>query len=146
MNETVRAARRRLARDLKGQTLLVDAPNTAYALQLKKILLMSGLKEGVDYTDLPDRRHQHGCGRGMRENKAYKAADAQPAASRSTPRRRGLKSMGRAVDLIGPYQATGTFVLRRWAAGEPRDARAPPRRRSSRARAGRWRRPTRTRP
>src|SRR6185503_15670550 len=27
----------------------------------------------------------------------------------------GLKSMGRAVDLIGPYQATGAFVLRKWA-------------------------------
>src|SRR3954453_15850789 len=37
-------------RDLKGQTLLVDAPNTAYALQLKKILLMNGMKEGVDYS------------------------------------------------------------------------------------------------
>src|SRR5262245_26732530 len=34
---------------LKGQTLLVDALNTAYALQLKKILLMNGLKENVDY-------------------------------------------------------------------------------------------------
>jgi ABC-type nitrate/sulfonate/bicarbonate transport system substrate-binding protein len=29
----------------------------------------------------------------------------------------GLKSMGRAVDLIGPYQATGTFVMRDWAKG-----------------------------
>src|SRR5262249_26557023 len=28
----------------------------------------------------------------------------------------GLKSMGRAVDLIGPYQANGTFVLRKWGA------------------------------
>lgn len=27
----------------------------------------------------------------------------------------GLKSMGRAVDLLGPYQAQGTFVLRKWA-------------------------------
>jgi ABC-type nitrate/sulfonate/bicarbonate transport system substrate-binding protein len=27
----------------------------------------------------------------------------------------GLKSLGRAVDLIGPYQATGAFVLRDWA-------------------------------
>src|SRR5437879_13443920 len=30
------------AADLKGDPLLVDAPNTAYALQLKKILLMNG--------------------------------------------------------------------------------------------------------
>jgi ABC-type nitrate/sulfonate/bicarbonate transport system substrate-binding protein len=99
-------------RDLKGQTLLVDAPNTAYALQLKKILLMNGLKEGVDYTIYPIGGTSQRL-RGMKENKAYKAAmlnlpfalDAKAA---------GLKSMGRAVDLIGPYQANGTFVLRRW--------------------------------
>ena len=99
-------------KDLKGHTLLVDAPNTAYALQLKKILKMKGLKEGADYTIYPI----GGTGqrlRGMKENKSYKAAmlnlpfalDAKGA---------GLKSMGRAVDLIGPYQANGTFVLRRW--------------------------------
>src|SRR5207253_5627097 len=98
--------------DLKGQTLLVDAPNTAYALQLKKILLMNGLKEGADY-------QVHPIGgtalrlRGMKENKNYKGAmlnlpfalDAKAS---------GLKSMGRAIDLIGPYQANGTFVLRKW--------------------------------
>src|SRR5262245_64590272 len=32
--------------DLRGRTLVVDAPNTAYALQLKKILAQHGLKEG----------------------------------------------------------------------------------------------------
>ena len=98
-------------RDLKGQTLLVDAPNTAYALQLKKILLMSGLKAG-DYVIYPIGGTSQRL-RGMKENRAYKAAmlnlpfalDAKAA---------GLKSMGRAVDLIGPYQANGTFVLRRW--------------------------------
>jgi ABC-type nitrate/sulfonate/bicarbonate transport system substrate-binding protein len=98
-------------RDLKGQTLLVDAPNTAYALQLKKILLMSGLKAG-DYVIYPIGGTSQRL-RGMKENKAYKAAmlnlpfalDAKAA---------GLKSLGRAVDLIGPYQANGTFVLRRW--------------------------------
>src|SRR3954464_2108203 len=98
--------------DLKGTTLLVDAPNTAYALQLKKILLVNGLKEGADYK-------VHPIGgtalrlRGMKENKDYKGAmlnlpfalDAKAS---------GLKSMGRAIDLIGPYQANGTFVLRKW--------------------------------
>ena len=34
--------------DLRGRTLIVDAPNTAYALQAKKILLGAGLKPG-DY-------------------------------------------------------------------------------------------------
>jgi len=49
----------------------------------------------------------------MKENKEYKAAmlnlpfslDAKAA---------GLKSLGKATDLIGPYQANGTFVLRSW--------------------------------
>jgi ABC-type nitrate/sulfonate/bicarbonate transport system substrate-binding protein len=114
MNELFVQPDVRSLRDLKGQTLLVDAPNTAYALQLKKILLMNGLKAG-DYEIYPI----GGTGmrlRGMKENKTYKAAmlnlpfalDAKAA---------GLKSMGRAVDLIGAYQANGTFVLRRWSRG-----------------------------
>jgi ABC-type nitrate/sulfonate/bicarbonate transport system substrate-binding protein len=99
--------------DLKGHTLLVDAPNTAYALQLKKILLNNGLKEGTDYKILPIGGTALRL-RGMKENKEYKGAmlnlpfslDAKAA---------GLKSLGRATDLIGPYQANGTFVLRKWA-------------------------------
>src|SRR5262245_23555066 len=36
--------------DLRGRILVVDAPDTAYALQAKKILLQHGLHEGRDYT------------------------------------------------------------------------------------------------
>jgi ABC-type nitrate/sulfonate/bicarbonate transport system substrate-binding protein len=112
MNEFIVQPDIRAFADLKGHTLLVDAPNTAYALQLKKVLLNHGMREVSDYKILPI-----GCTglrlRGMKENKDYKAAmlnvpfvlDAKAA---------GLKSMGRAIDLIGPYQANGTFVLRRW--------------------------------
>jgi ABC-type nitrate/sulfonate/bicarbonate transport system substrate-binding protein len=32
-----------------------------------------------------------------------------------TVRERGIKSLGRATDLAGPYQATGAFVMRSWA-------------------------------
>src|SRR2546427_559158 len=39
--------------DLRGRILVVDAPDTAYALQAKKILLQHGLKEGTDYTVKP---------------------------------------------------------------------------------------------
>ena len=38
--------------DLRGRTVIVDAPNTAYALQVKKILLNAGLKAG-DYAVKP---------------------------------------------------------------------------------------------
>src|SRR5881396_514520 len=112
MNEFIVQPEVRSFADLKGHTLLVDALNTAYALQLKKILLMNGLKEGVDYKLNPIGGTSQRL-RGMKENKDYKAAmlnlpfslDAKAA---------GLKSMGRATDLIGPYQANGTFVKRSW--------------------------------
>ena len=38
--------------DLRGRIVVVDAPDTAYALQAKKILLQHGLKDG-DYTIKP---------------------------------------------------------------------------------------------
>jgi ABC-type nitrate/sulfonate/bicarbonate transport system substrate-binding protein len=113
MNELIVQPDVRGFADLKGQTLLVDAPNTAYALQLKKILLMNGLKEGADYTIYPIGGTSQRL-RGMRENKAYKAAMLnQPFALDA--KAAGLKSMGRAIDLIGPYQANGTFTMRSWA-------------------------------
>ena len=103
--------------DLKGQTVVVDAPNTAYALQLRKILKMNGLRDGVDYKVLP-------AGgtflrlKAMRENPSYKASMLNLPFSLDAANA-GLKSMGRAVDLIGPYQAQGTFVLRKWAQANP---------------------------
>jgi len=99
--------------DLRGQTLLVDAPNTAYALQLKKILLMNGLKEGADYKINPIGGTALRL-KGLRENKDYKGAMLNPPFSIAA-KAAGLKSMGRAADLLGAYQATGTFVLRDWA-------------------------------
>src|SRR6185436_17313865 len=39
--------------DMRGRTLVVDAPDTAYALQAKKILAQNGLKDGTDYKVKP---------------------------------------------------------------------------------------------
>lgn len=39
--------------DLRGKTIIVDAPDTAYALQAKKLLLQHGLREGSDYNVKP---------------------------------------------------------------------------------------------
>src|SRR5437870_4079804 len=112
MNELIVQPDVRSYGDLKGHTLLVDALNTAYALQLKKILLMNGLKEGVDYKLNPIGGTSQRL-RGMKENKNYKAAMLNLPFSLDA-KASGLKSMGRATDLIGPYQANGTFVLRKW--------------------------------
>jgi ABC-type nitrate/sulfonate/bicarbonate transport system substrate-binding protein len=99
--------------DLRGRTVIVDAPNTAYALQLKKVLLMNGLKEAADYKVQP-------LGatflrlRALRENRDYAASTLNPPFSLDAAAA-GMKSLGRMVDLIGPYQGTGAFVLRDWA-------------------------------
>jgi ABC-type nitrate/sulfonate/bicarbonate transport system substrate-binding protein len=100
--------------DLKGKTVIVDAPNTAYALQAKKILRMNGLQDS-DYTlkQVGGTLFRY---RAMREDKTNAASMLNPPFSIDAPGA-GLKSLGRAIDLLGPYQATGGFVLRKWASG-----------------------------
>src|SRR3954465_7770146 len=59
--------------DLGGRTVIVDAPNTAYALLAKKILQKEGLLEGRDYSVKP-------VGRGELRLKA-RAQDRENAAA-----------------------------------------------------------------
>lgn len=96
--------------DLRGRTLIVDAPDTAYALQAKKILLQHGLKEGKDYTVKP-------VGAGVYRFKAMAENKDNTAAILNLPftvqaEQLGMRSLGRTVDLLGPYQAGGAFVMR----------------------------------
>ncbi len=99
--------------DLRGKTVIVDAPNTAYALQLTKILLVHGLRAGQDYTVKPVGGTFQRVG-AMRENKEYAASMLNPPFS-IIGERDGLRSLGLAVTMLGPYQATAGFVLRSWA-------------------------------
>jgi ABC-type nitrate/sulfonate/bicarbonate transport system substrate-binding protein len=99
--------------DLRGRTLVVDAPDTAYALQAKKILLKHGLAEGKDYVVKP-------VGRGELRLKAMAQDKENAAAILNLPftiqaEELGLKSLGSTVDMLGPYQANGAFVQRAWA-------------------------------
>ncbi|HEV8308667.1 MAG TPA: ABC transporter substrate-binding protein [Methylomirabilota bacterium] len=99
--------------DLMGKTVIVDAPNTAYALQLKKILLKHGLKAGQHYTVKPiGGTFQRAAA--MREHKEYAATMLYPPYS-IVAEREGLRSLGLAVKMLGPYQATAGFVRRSWA-------------------------------
>jgi ABC-type nitrate/sulfonate/bicarbonate transport system substrate-binding protein len=98
--------------ELRGKIVVVDAPNTGYALQAKKILLNSGLKTG-DYT-------VKAVGTTALRLKAMMEDKENAAVILNVPfsvlaKQKGLKSMGRTVDLLGPYQATGAFVMRAWA-------------------------------
>src|SRR5262249_13164307 len=97
----------------KGRTIIVDAPDTAYALQAKKILLRYGLREGTDYSVKP-------VGAGVFRFKAMVEDKSNAGGILNLPftvqaEERGLKGRGRTIDLLGPYQAAGGFAMRPWA-------------------------------
>jgi ABC-type nitrate/sulfonate/bicarbonate transport system substrate-binding protein len=113
MNEFVVQAEIKSFADLRGRTIVVDAPDTAYALQAKKILLQHGLREGTDYTVKP-------VGSGTRRFQAMVDSREHAGAILNPPfiaqaAELGMRSLGRTVDLLGPYQAVGVFAMRDWA-------------------------------
>jgi len=113
LNEFIAQPDVRSVADLKGRTVIVDAPNTAFALQVKKILLLNGLKEGSDYTVKPVGATVVRY-RALRENTDYAASTLTPPFSVQALAA-GFRSLGRVIDLIGPYQATAAVVRRDWA-------------------------------
>jgi ABC-type nitrate/sulfonate/bicarbonate transport system substrate-binding protein len=99
--------------DLRGRILVVDAPDTAYALQAKKILARHGLKDGADYT-------VKSVGAGVYRFKAMAESKDNAAAILNLPftvqaEQLGMRSLGRTIDMLGPYQAAGAFTMRPWA-------------------------------
>jgi ABC-type nitrate/sulfonate/bicarbonate transport system substrate-binding protein len=99
--------------DLHGKTLIVDAPNTAYALQMKKILSISGLAAGKDYEIKPFGATPQRL-IAMREQKDFAGSMLGPPVS-LVAKHEGFVSLGSVQQLIGPYQAAGFFTQRAWA-------------------------------
>jgi ABC-type nitrate/sulfonate/bicarbonate transport system substrate-binding protein len=112
-NELIAQSEIKSIGDLRGKILIVDAPNTAYALQMKRILASNGLQAGRDYEIKP-----YGATPqrliAMREHKEFAGSMLGPPASISA-KREGFVSLGSVQELIGPYQAAGLFTLRPWA-------------------------------
>jgi ABC-type nitrate/sulfonate/bicarbonate transport system substrate-binding protein len=99
--------------DLKGRILVVDSPDTAYALLARKMLARAGLVYNRDYTMQP-------VGNGSRRLAAMLQSKDAAGGVLNPPftaqaKAAGLKSLGRLVDHLGPYQAGGLFVLRAFA-------------------------------
>ena len=98
--------------DLRGRTLVVDAPNTAFALLGRKVLKNAGLVDGRDYKLNPV---------GGSQTRVMALDNPNGAAAILNPpwnyigKDRGAKSLGTIKDLYGAYQATGVFVMRPWA-------------------------------
>ena len=99
--------------DIKGHAIVVDATNTAYALQAKKILLQHGLKAGTDYTLNPVGNGTHRL-QAMLDDKNNAGAILNSPFSLIAATK-GMHSLGRTTDMLGPYQADGAFVRRDWA-------------------------------
>lgn len=98
--------------DLRGKTLAVDAPNTAYALLLYKMLQLKGLGRG-DYAVKP-------VGAAFLRLQALTKDRTYAGTMINVPysiqaKQAGLKDFGAATTAIGPYLADGAYVLRSWA-------------------------------
>ena len=98
--------------DLRGKTVIVDALDTAYAFQLYEILKRNGLNKGdynVKSIGATFKRLAN-----LEQNKDSKASMLNPPFSLRAVNS-GMKEMGSVAKMLGPYQGTGTVVLRSWA-------------------------------
>ena len=111
-NELVAQPGTKSVQDLKGKTVLVDAPNTAYALQMKKIMMVKGLdpKEVQMQGGVTTPRRLQA----LRDNKDLAATMLDPSSSMQATKE-GFVVLGTVPKDIGRYQSTGTFVMRKWA-------------------------------
>ncbi len=97
---------------LRGQTVVVDAPNTAYAFQLYEMLRLKGLNAGdykIHISGATFKRLQD-----LQSDKRFVATMLNPPFS-LLAEKSGLKDLGEATQVLGAYQATAGFVLRAWA-------------------------------
>jgi ABC-type nitrate/sulfonate/bicarbonate transport system substrate-binding protein len=98
--------------DIRGRDVVVDRPDTAYALLLYKMLATQGLHTG-DYKVVPagDCTARHAA---VQPGRGGVAAMMNPPCN-FIVRKEGFKSLGRPTDVVGPYLADGIWVMRPWA-------------------------------
>jgi ABC-type nitrate/sulfonate/bicarbonate transport system substrate-binding protein len=99
--------------ELRGKSVVVDAPNTAYGLLLYKVLKDGGLSRS-DYTVRPVGGTPARL-EAMTKDKANAAAAVLNPPWSFRAFEAGLKDMGSAAKALGVYQAGGAFVMRDWA-------------------------------
>ncbi|MGA7389822.1 MAG: ABC transporter substrate-binding protein [Pseudolabrys sp.] len=97
--------------DIRGKAVVVDAPDTAYALVLYKMLALKGVRRS-EY----DIFQGGDCMRrlnGIRDPK--NAAVLLNFPCTVLAEREGYPNWGSAAEALGAYQADGAFVMREWA-------------------------------
>jgi len=98
--------------DLRGKTVIVDAPDTAFAFLMYEMLRKNGLNKG-DYEVRPVGASFRRLDAMLKDKSAAAAMLNMPFTLRAAAA--GLGDLGSAVEALGPYQGTGAFVLRQWA-------------------------------
>ena len=99
--------------DLRGKTVLVDAPNTQNALALKKILSTAGLNPGSDY-QMKEAGGTTARVAAMLKQKEY-AATMASGQTAVRARQAGLVSLAATSSIFGPVLRYGVFTRRQWA-------------------------------
>lgn len=99
--------------DLRGKTVVVDAPNTAYALLLYKALQNVGLKKGDYAVNAVGGTTQRIDA--MLKDKAHAAAAVINVPFNFRLLALGMNDLGSATKSIGAYQAGSVVVMRDWA-------------------------------
>lgn len=100
--------------DIRGKAVAVDAPVTAYALLLYKMLQSKGLRRDVDYRVVPAGSTRHRL-EAMEKQDDVVAAMLTPPYSIEAVKDGKVRSLGPPQQLIGPYQGNGAWVKRAWA-------------------------------
>jgi ABC-type nitrate/sulfonate/bicarbonate transport system substrate-binding protein len=96
---------------LRGATVLVDAPDTAFALVLYKILAQRDMHRG-DYEIRSVGATPLRLQAMLRDRQAAAAIMNLPF--RIQAEDAGLRILGEATDFVGPYLSTSGFVMREW--------------------------------
>lgn len=102
--------------DLRGRTLIVDSPRTAYAIAGYRMLEMNGLPRG-SYTVRPTG--------GTFARYELMFSDPTAHASMLNPpfslqaEARGLKRLGSVTEVLGPYLGNAGWAMRAWSAANP---------------------------
>lgn len=112
LNELVVRPEIKSYEDIRGKTVVVDAPNTAFALLLYKMLDLKGIKKG-EYGVYPAGACSFRLA-AMRVDVNKVAAMMNPPCS-TFAKKDGYVSFGMSTDVIGPYLADGHWVMRSWA-------------------------------
>jgi len=99
--------------DLRGKTVIVDAPNTQNALALKKILSNIGLNVGTDY-QMKEVGGTSARLAAMLKQREY-AATMAAGQSAAQGRQNGLVSLATTANIFGPTLRYGVFTRRQWA-------------------------------